>query len=195
MAAKAIPTEYAGYRFRSRLEARWAVFFDRLRVRWTYEAEGLDLDELRYLPDFYLPDSTTFVEVKGVMTERDEDKLLALARARTDTWVMVVGDIPRPGTPGPHHHLLSADPVTRTWIACQTAEWILSDHGQFLYPWPHGWPFWAFPDHRKLPDKWLAPGEARTVCCPAIDDAYRAARSAQFEFGQQGATLAPEMVH
>ncbi len=29
MSEKAIPTEYAGYLFRSRLEARWAVFFDK----------------------------------------------------------------------------------------------------------------------------------------------------------------------
>jgi hypothetical protein len=28
MSAKAIETHYKGYRFRSRLEARWAVFFD-----------------------------------------------------------------------------------------------------------------------------------------------------------------------
>ena len=29
---KAIETEYNGYKFRSRLEARWAVFFDALGV-------------------------------------------------------------------------------------------------------------------------------------------------------------------
>ncbi len=29
---KAIETRYKGYRFRSRLEARWAVFFDALSV-------------------------------------------------------------------------------------------------------------------------------------------------------------------
>ena len=31
---KAIPTEYKGYRFRSRLEARWAVFFDACGADW-----------------------------------------------------------------------------------------------------------------------------------------------------------------
>jgi len=40
---KAIPTRYAGCHFRSRLEARWAVFFDRLGVAWQYEPEGYDL--------------------------------------------------------------------------------------------------------------------------------------------------------
>lgn len=42
---KAIETEYKGYRFRSRLEARWAVFFDALGVEWVYEPEGFDLTE------------------------------------------------------------------------------------------------------------------------------------------------------
>lgn len=52
---KAIETSYKGYRFRSRLEARWAVFFDSLGVKWEYEPEGFDLrDGVRYLPDFRL---------------------------------------------------------------------------------------------------------------------------------------------
>lgn len=50
---KAIETTYRGYRFRSRLEARWAVFFDALGLKWEYEPEGFDLGEAGwYLPDF-----------------------------------------------------------------------------------------------------------------------------------------------
>ena len=63
---KAIETVYKGYRFRSRLEARWAVFFDALAVRWEYEPEGFVLPSGRYLPDFRLPgDIVGWVEVKG----------------------------------------------------------------------------------------------------------------------------------
>ena len=42
----AIQTRYAGCRFRSRIEARWAVFFDALGIRWEYEPQGFDLDKL-----------------------------------------------------------------------------------------------------------------------------------------------------
>lgn len=49
---KAIETQYKGYRFRSRLEARWAVFCDVLGLRYEYEPEGFDLDGTWYLPDF-----------------------------------------------------------------------------------------------------------------------------------------------
>ena len=66
-----IETEYNGYRFRSRLEARWAVFFDAVSINYEYEPEGYNLPNgTRYLPDFYLPDFNIFVEVKA---SRDKD--------------------------------------------------------------------------------------------------------------------------
>jgi hypothetical protein len=49
---KAIETRYKGYRFRSRLEARWAVFFDALGLIWEYEPEGFETAGGWYLPDF-----------------------------------------------------------------------------------------------------------------------------------------------
>lgn len=63
---KAIETVYRGYRFRSRLEARWAVFFDELEIKWQYEPEGFEHDGERWLPDFFLPNfcGGLYVEVK-----------------------------------------------------------------------------------------------------------------------------------
>lgn len=62
---KAIETYYNGYRFRSRLEARWAVFFDEAGLSYEYEPEGFHLDNgAQYLPDFYLPLYKCYVEVK-----------------------------------------------------------------------------------------------------------------------------------
>lgn len=65
MTIQAIETKYKGYRFRSRLEARWAVFFDALGIEWEYEKEGFTNGEEYYLPDFYLPQHKVWVEVKG----------------------------------------------------------------------------------------------------------------------------------
>lgn len=63
---KPIETIYNGYRFRSRLEARWAVFFDTLGIQYEYEPEGFKLsDGTMYLPDFYLPAFDYYVEIKG----------------------------------------------------------------------------------------------------------------------------------
>lgn len=62
----AIETRYKGYRFRSRLEARWAVFFDELGIGYEYEPEGFcTSDGTKYLPDFYLTFEHVYVEVKG----------------------------------------------------------------------------------------------------------------------------------
>lgn len=101
---KAIQTEYRGFKFRSRLEARWAVFFDACGVKWEYEPEGYDLgDGLLYLPDFLLHDVTLgrdgkgdqgndlFVEVKGVMSYEDAAKVDRFAAKYP---IIVVTDIP-----------------------------------------------------------------------------------------------------
>lgn len=112
---KAIQTEYKGYRFRSRLEARWAVFFDTLGVKWEYEPEGYDLGNgVYYLPDYLLHDVTVnhglfqrhcdiYVEVKGVMTDEDARKIIRFSdlgyedddrSGVSKTAVLVVGNIP-----------------------------------------------------------------------------------------------------
>lgn len=73
---KPIETVYNGYRFRSRLEARWAVFFDTLGIRYEYEKEGYDLGGEWYLPDFWLPDFKCWVEIKGdAPSKRDLEKV------------------------------------------------------------------------------------------------------------------------
>jgi hypothetical protein len=70
---KAIETRYKGYRFRSRLEARWAVFFDAMGINWEYEVEGFHLpNKTTYLPDFYLSDFDSWVEIKPKNAERKE---------------------------------------------------------------------------------------------------------------------------
>ncbi len=94
---KPIETMYHGYRFRSRLEARWAVFFDALEIPYQYEAEGYNLDGLYYLPDFWLPDQRCFFEVKGqTPTEQEDRKQYALAEQSRHPVYVFVGDIPAP---------------------------------------------------------------------------------------------------
>lgn len=61
---KTIPTLYDGITFRSRLEARWAVFFNLLEIKWFYEYEGYQLEAGWYLPDFWLPNQQMFMEIK-----------------------------------------------------------------------------------------------------------------------------------
>ena len=83
---KAIETFYNGFRFRSRLEARWAVFFDAIGFEYEYEPQGFDLGEgYYYLPDFYLPENNSWVEIKGrFMDNASNEKMLRFCEAKCD---------------------------------------------------------------------------------------------------------------
>jgi hypothetical protein len=102
MQHRAIETRYKGYRFRSRLEARWAVFFDALGLRWEYEPEGFELPSGRYLPDFYAaerhPDGGfrygPWVEVKAVDPTAAEMQRMRELCAATDCHGLIVVGLP-----------------------------------------------------------------------------------------------------
>jgi hypothetical protein len=91
---KAINTRYKGYKFRSRLEARWAVFFDTLGIEWDYEVEGFVLSNGNcYLPDFFLPtfNGGMYVEVKPKeLTKEERDNCLELCNGSGyNVWLAV----------------------------------------------------------------------------------------------------------
>jgi hypothetical protein len=106
---KPIETYYKGFRFRSRLEARWAVFFDALGVRWEYEREGYALEKVHwkgfqgyetetvnYLPDFYLPNvgDGCWVEIKGQGITKEERARIELLAYHTQKYVNVfIGNV------------------------------------------------------------------------------------------------------
>lgn len=113
-----IQTEYDGYRFRSRLEARWAVFFDALNVEYEYEPEGFDLGGgLYYLPDFRVKcygyrggndgnPNDLYIEVKGEMRDEDAEKIRRFSGLYSEHFykgdfdpkdihpILIVGNIP-----------------------------------------------------------------------------------------------------
>lgn len=103
---QAIPTVYRGIQMRSKLEAAWARFMDEHATKWAYEPTGFDLDGVRYLPDFWLPDCRTFLEVKGLMDDASERKIAALVEAAAPRGItVVVGEAPA----GERFHLRSPE--------------------------------------------------------------------------------------
>lgn len=90
--AKPIPTKYKGTQYRSKLEARWAVFFDEMGIEFQYEPEGYDLDGTLYLPDFWLPQVRMWAEVKpGVLTKEEERKCQLLCNATDRRCLLLEG--------------------------------------------------------------------------------------------------------
>lgn len=95
MTIKAIETRYKGYRFRSRLEARWAVFFDTVGVRWEYEIQTFDLGAAGwYLPDFWLPEQQCWVEIKPMQPTLVEETKAQLLAVATEQWVDLIAGGP-----------------------------------------------------------------------------------------------------
>lgn len=125
----AIETSYRGVRFRSRLEARWAVFFDAAGIEWEYEPEGFEAHGFwpsgqgrrwRYLPDFILPKVShpdcgpLYVEVKGSDDALDVERMKKVMFANIETLgrgVLLLGPVPKE-SPGftPSHSIAWIDP-------------------------------------------------------------------------------------
>ena len=90
---KPILTDYGDYRFRSRLEARWALFFDRVGIAWDYEPEGFSLPvNGRYLPDFWLPESACYVEIKPFLKPDPAETSKCKELSQDHSVLLICGD-------------------------------------------------------------------------------------------------------
>lgn len=94
-----LSTQLRGVKFRSRLEARWALYFDGMGIGWQYEPQRFNLDSGTYIPDFRLTwpsGHSLWVEVKpieDVVTPRDRVRYQDFTRNRV--LLMLVG-LPAP---------------------------------------------------------------------------------------------------
>jgi hypothetical protein len=183
MSLKRIETIYNGYRSRSRLEARWAVFFDTIGLHYEYEKEGFDLDGWWYLPDFWLPEKDCWAEIKGeeahYLPEEDclsEDmtKCMLLARPSGKSVLWLKGQIPNLGLD-----------LRRYGFPVQYDDFYAL--GYQGVTWYEVTPAFDFQQ-----TGWLG----LDVCCPGLDggvhgwlyneDALLKARQARFEHGETG---------
>lgn len=89
----AVPRRYAWTSFRSSLEADWACTLDSLSIRWQYEPVTVTLPSGEwYVPDFWLPELATYIEVKGDGIPR-RHKPAQLAKM-DDSIVVILGQSP-----------------------------------------------------------------------------------------------------
>ena len=118
---KAIETVYNGYKFRSRLEARWAVFFDAGGVPYEYEPEGFDINGVWYLPDFSCPTLNALVEIKPDKNEvysEEWDILCELCASLGKSAMLIQGS---PGCCGKPYDegCIESSPYKVMWLSCQ----------------------------------------------------------------------------
>lgn len=86
------PTRPTGQivRLRSTWEAAVAAYLDRRGVRWEYESHRHTLDDRTYCPDFWLPDTGVYWEVKGWLHARHAETIRQF-RARDIAPLVVIG--------------------------------------------------------------------------------------------------------
>lgn len=175
---QALPTTYKGYKMRSRLEAKWACFWDLLGVAWEYELDAFDLGDVRYLPDFWLPDFRAWVEIKGEIRDdraglRMLEQCAGLARMDRRPVVLCFSD---PFNPRccvfTHKHMYSES----RWTYCPTCGKLALGvrSGSFSLT-------WCPRTHQGAPLDIVALKEARN----ALTSAALAARQRGFGFAHQ----------
>jgi hypothetical protein len=88
----ASPVTYRGTDFRSTLEANWAATLDHYGIEWQYEPWVYRAPSgERYLPDFWLPAVSTFIEVKGAHMHRAHKPQQLAEGVRTDNVIVLLG--------------------------------------------------------------------------------------------------------
>lgn len=183
-AATPIPTRYRGYHFRSRLEARWAIFFDHLEFDWDYEPQGYVLDRRPYLPDFKLilpGDPLAFAEVKPTETDWHEGIHVRLCRALArDTGWPVILLIGVPAYRG--YHRFTPDLAANAFQAVFFRDYepkiqVVDDY------W---WQYISVDPHTGALNFMHDDYEARKSFGQGLIDAVQASRSARFEHGTEG---------
>lgn len=173
---KPIETRYMGYRFRSRLEARWAIWLDHIGWLWEYEPEGFDLgDGDLYLPDFRLRANTCsehqagsdlcWLEVKPTAPS-EEEKRKAYKLAMQSGHPVLFGV----GLPDAASISYGLDGFDREEASADLRENLCALDSYCFRKW--GRPGWLLYNQPEPLD--------RLAC--------NAARSARFEFGESGAS-------
>jgi hypothetical protein len=88
--------EDLGHFVRSSWEANIARYYKHIGVAYQYEPKifyfiGVKNGAVNYKPDFYLPDTDTYIEVKGQMTSVDRTKMKRMKKYHPDVKVQMIG--------------------------------------------------------------------------------------------------------
>jgi len=67
--------KYKNINMRSSWEIKYAKYLDENNIKWLYESKTFDLGESTYTPDFYLPETKEYIEIKGYFSDKCKEKI------------------------------------------------------------------------------------------------------------------------
>lgn len=175
---RGIQTTYAGHTFRSRLEAKWAAFFDVVGIHWEYEP--LDMDG--WIPDFMLMgELPILVDIKPVQhhtefrrraTELDSSVTFETCPETSMCVILGLTPLLRWASPqgAPACGLMSPDDLVSMWGAsslttcgaCGAAGLVMVGSSTKIIPCGHLAASGTFPSHASIKYSWgMANGMTR----------------------------------
>jgi hypothetical protein len=77
--------KYKNIRMRSGWEVAYAKYLDKRGIKWQYESKTFDLGDTTYTPDFCLPETDTYIEIKGYFDKKGKDKFYLFKKLFPET--------------------------------------------------------------------------------------------------------------
>ena len=66
---------YQNIWLKSSYEIAYAKYLDKNNIKWKYEYKTFNLGDTTYTPDFYLPETNQYIEIKGWYTDKFKEKI------------------------------------------------------------------------------------------------------------------------
>jgi len=104
--------------FRSRWEANTARYWNLLKIKWQYEPKEFEFKGIKrgnrfYKPDFYLPETDKYVEVKGWFTPDDKTKIRRFKKYYPEEFAKL--------------HFVIGDPFSNSKANCKILEFLIDE--------------------------------------------------------------------
>jgi len=83
---------YNGIYMRSSWEIAYAGYLDKNNIKWLYESKTFDLGNTTYTPDFYLPETNEYIEIKGYWYNKALEKFKNFKKQYSNTKIEVLDE-------------------------------------------------------------------------------------------------------
>lgn len=84
---------YKGFLMKSSWEIVYAKWLDKQNIKWLYESKTFDLGNTTYTPDFYLPETEEYIEIKGYWRDDAKKKFNLFKKKFKDIKILIYNEL------------------------------------------------------------------------------------------------------